>query len=137
MFCKSNLLQEDRIGSELKAMVQSPPGYCFVGADVDSQELWIASIIGDSHFAQMHGKGFLSFSLHIVGWCTALHKFSLYIHSLHVILYKCCMCIKVCKHLVIVSLLLAKIMESTHVDDVSLFKKNFYIAINKLITDKM
>lgn len=45
----------DRIGSELKAMVQSPPGYCFVGADVDSQELWIASVIGDSHFAKIHG----------------------------------------------------------------------------------
>lgn len=51
---------EDRIGSELKAMVQSPPGYCFVGADVDSQELWIASIIADSHFAQMHGCTALS-----------------------------------------------------------------------------
>ncbi|KAL5004061.1 hypothetical protein ScPMuIL_017517 [Solemya velum] len=45
----------DRVGSELKAMIQSPPGYHFVGADVDSQELWIAAIIGDSHFAKMHG----------------------------------------------------------------------------------
>ncbi|CAF5017662.1 unnamed protein product, partial [Rotaria magnacalcarata] len=35
--------QTDRIGSELKAMVQAPSGFCFVGADVDSQELWIAS----------------------------------------------------------------------------------------------
>lgn len=46
---------KDRLGSELKAMVQVPKGYKFVGADVDSQELWIASLIGDSHFARIHG----------------------------------------------------------------------------------
>nr|XP_045002261.1 DNA polymerase subunit gamma-1 isoform X1 [Jaculus jaculus] len=45
----------DRVGSELKAMVQAPPGYVLVGADVDSQELWIAAILGDAHFAGMHG----------------------------------------------------------------------------------
>ncbi|CAH8834474.1 unnamed protein product [Trichobilharzia szidati] len=39
---------ENRLGSEIKAMIQSPPGYVFVGADVDSQEMWIASLIGDS-----------------------------------------------------------------------------------------
>ncbi|XP_069138631.1 DNA polymerase subunit gamma-1-like [Argopecten irradians] len=44
----------DRVGSELKAMVQTPPGYKFVGADVDSEELWIAALIGDSH-AKIHG----------------------------------------------------------------------------------
>ncbi|XP_063433085.1 DNA polymerase subunit gamma-1-like [Mytilus trossulus] len=44
----------DRVGSELKAMVQAPPGYKFVGADVDSQELWISAIIGDS-YAKLHG----------------------------------------------------------------------------------
>ncbi|CAF1247175.1 unnamed protein product, partial [Didymodactylos carnosus] len=48
--------QTDRIGSELKAMVQAPPGYCFVGADVDSQELWIASILADAQYAGMHGS---------------------------------------------------------------------------------
>lgn len=37
-------------------MVQAPPGYSLVGADVDSQELWIASILGDAQFAHMHGK---------------------------------------------------------------------------------
>ena len=36
-------------------MVRSPPGYCFVGADVDSQELWIAAILGDAKFAGIHG----------------------------------------------------------------------------------
>nr|XP_006815395.1 PREDICTED: DNA polymerase subunit gamma-1-like [Saccoglossus kowalevskii] len=45
----------DRVGSELKAMVQAPPGYHFVGADVDSQELWIASLLGDARFAGFHG----------------------------------------------------------------------------------
>ena len=37
-------------------MIQSPKDYVFVGADVDSQELWIASTIGDAHFANMHGS---------------------------------------------------------------------------------
>lgn len=37
-----------RLGSEIKAMIQSPPGYSIVGADVDSQEMWIASLIGDA-----------------------------------------------------------------------------------------
>jgi hypothetical protein len=49
-------LQKDRIGSELKAMVRSPPGYHFVGADVDLQELWIASVLGDAFFAGVHGE---------------------------------------------------------------------------------
>ena len=47
--------QPDRVGSELKAMIQCPPGYQFVGADVDSQELWIAAILGDAYFAGIHG----------------------------------------------------------------------------------
>ncbi|KAE8618200.1 hypothetical protein XENTR_v10009308 [Xenopus tropicalis] len=45
----------DRVGSELKAMVQVPPGYHIIGADVDSQELWIAAILGEAHFAGIHG----------------------------------------------------------------------------------
>ncbi|KAJ8393159.1 hypothetical protein AAFF_G00068420 [Aldrovandia affinis] len=45
----------DRVGSELKAMVQVPPGYHLVGADVDSQELWIAALLGEAHFAGLHG----------------------------------------------------------------------------------
>ncbi|XP_030433904.1 DNA polymerase subunit gamma-1 isoform X1 [Gopherus evgoodei] len=45
----------DRVGSELKAMVQVPPGYYLVGADVDSQELWIAAVLGEAHFSGMHG----------------------------------------------------------------------------------
>lgn len=51
-----------RIGSELKAMIEAPKGYAFVGADVDSEELWIASLIGDSMF-RIHGGTSL-------GWMT-------------------------------------------------------------------
>jgi DNA polymerase gamma 1 len=50
----------NRVGSELKAMIQAPPGYVFVGADVDSQELWIASLVGDAQF-QMHGGNAIGF----------------------------------------------------------------------------
>ncbi|XP_076282827.1 DNA polymerase gamma, catalytic subunit tam [Lasioglossum baleicum] len=46
---------EDRVGSELRAMIQAPPGYNIVGADVDSQELWIASMLGDAHYKNIHG----------------------------------------------------------------------------------
>jgi DNA polymerase gamma 1 len=50
----------NRVGSELKSMVRAPKGYCFVGADVDSQELWIASLIGDATF-QLHGGNAVGF----------------------------------------------------------------------------
>ncbi|KIX08647.1 uncharacterized protein Z518_03304 [Rhinocladiella mackenziei CBS 650.93] len=50
----------NRVGSELKAMIRAPPGYCFVGADVDSQELWIASLVGDAQF-QLHGGNAIGF----------------------------------------------------------------------------
>ncbi len=49
-------LQPNRVGSELKSMIQCPPGYHFVGADVDSQELWIAALLGDAMFAKEHGE---------------------------------------------------------------------------------
>ena len=49
------MFQVNRIGSELKSLVRAPPGYVLVGADVDSQELWIASILGDALFSNMHG----------------------------------------------------------------------------------
>lgn len=52
----------NRIGSELKALIEAPEGYSFVGADVDSEELWIASLIGDSMF-EVHGGTAL-------GWMT-------------------------------------------------------------------
>jgi len=50
----------NRVGSELKSMVKAPPGYCFVGADVDSEELWIASLVGDAQF-QLHGGNAVGF----------------------------------------------------------------------------
>ncbi|QFZ30470.1 putative DNA polymerase gamma [Clavispora lusitaniae] len=52
----------NRIGSELKSLIEAPKGYVFVGADVDSEELWIASLIGDSMF-KIHGGTAL-------GWMT-------------------------------------------------------------------
>ncbi|KIW03451.1 uncharacterized protein PV09_05221 [Verruconis gallopava] len=52
--------KSNRVGSELKSMVTAPPGYCFVGADVDSQELWIASLLGDAQF-KIHGGSAIGF----------------------------------------------------------------------------
>jgi DNA polymerase gamma 1 len=54
--------KENRVGSELKAMVRAPPGYAIVGADVDSEELWISSAMGDAQFG-VHGAT-------AVGWMT-------------------------------------------------------------------
>ena len=48
------------IGSELKSKVQAPIGYSFVGADVDSEELWIASLLGDCQIG-IHGATPLGF----------------------------------------------------------------------------
>ena len=50
----------NRVGSELKSMIKAPPDYCFVGADVDSQELWIASLVGDAQF-RLHGGNAIGF----------------------------------------------------------------------------
>ncbi|PWY97144.1 hypothetical protein BCV70DRAFT_167566 [Testicularia cyperi] len=54
--------KKNRVGSELKAMVKAPPGYSLVGADVDSEELWICSVMGDAQFG-VHGAT-------AVGWMT-------------------------------------------------------------------
>lgn len=45
----------ERVGSELRGLVQAPEGYKIIGADVDSQELWIASLLGDAE-RQIHGS---------------------------------------------------------------------------------
>uniref|UniRef100_T1IMT7 Mitochondrial DNA polymerase catalytic subunit n=1 Tax=Strigamia maritima TaxID=126957 RepID=T1IMT7_STRMM len=45
----------NRLGSELHSMIQTPPGYKFVGANIDLQDLSIAAMIGDSSFAGIHG----------------------------------------------------------------------------------
>ncbi|KAK3322298.1 DNA polymerase family A-domain-containing protein [Apodospora peruviana] len=52
--------KKNRVGSELKAMVRAPPGHVFVGADVDSEELWIASVVGDATF-RLHGGNAIGF----------------------------------------------------------------------------
>ena len=54
--------KKNRVGSEVKAMIRAPPGYAIVGADVDSEELWIASAMGDAQFG-MHGAS-------AIGWMT-------------------------------------------------------------------
>jgi len=54
--------KKNRVGSELKAMITAPPGFKFVGADVDSEELWIASLLGDAEFG-VHGAT-------AIGWMT-------------------------------------------------------------------
>lgn len=54
--------KKNRMGSELKSMIEAPAGYKIVGADVDSEELWISSLMGDSQF-RMHGATAL-------GWMT-------------------------------------------------------------------
>ncbi|ORY41038.1 hypothetical protein BCR33DRAFT_719131 [Rhizoclosmatium globosum] len=46
--------KKTRVGSELKTLIRAPPGYSFVGADVDSEELWICSLLGDAQFG-IHG----------------------------------------------------------------------------------
>ncbi|KAF2225813.1 DNA polymerase gamma [Elsinoe ampelina] len=52
--------KKNRVGSELKSMIKASPGYSFVGADVDSQELWIASLVGDASF-KIHGGNAIGF----------------------------------------------------------------------------
>ncbi|KAJ9051649.1 DNA-directed DNA polymerase gamma mip1 [Entomophthora muscae] len=54
--------KKSRIGSELKAMIRAPAGYKIVGADVDSEELWISSLIGDAQFRHHGASAF--------GWMT-------------------------------------------------------------------
>ncbi|PWN52838.1 hypothetical protein IE53DRAFT_325897 [Violaceomyces palustris] len=54
--------KKNRVGSELKSMVKAPPGWSIVGADVDSEELWICSVMGDAQFG-IHGAT-------AIGWMT-------------------------------------------------------------------
>ena len=54
--------KKTRVGSELKAMVRAPEGFAIVGADVDSEELWISSCMGDAQFG-LHGAS-------AIGWMT-------------------------------------------------------------------
>ncbi|WKX96444.1 hypothetical protein Q1695_012690 [Nippostrongylus brasiliensis] len=41
-----------RIGTGIKNLVQAPKGKVIVGADVDSQEQWLAGLFGDASFAK-------------------------------------------------------------------------------------
>ena len=56
--------KKDSAGSEFKSLIEAPVGYKFVGADVDSEELWIASLFGESLFeGGIHGAS-------AIGWMT-------------------------------------------------------------------
>ena len=50
---------DNLVGSEVKSMIIAPKGWKIVGADVDSQELWLASLFGDSLLGQ-HGSTAIS-----------------------------------------------------------------------------
>ncbi|KNE57478.1 hypothetical protein AMAG_18053 [Allomyces macrogynus ATCC 38327] len=50
------------LGSDFKRYVEAPPGWALVGADVDYEELWISSAMGDTQFG-LHGASAL-------GWMT-------------------------------------------------------------------
>ncbi|VDO54070.1 unnamed protein product [Haemonchus placei] len=41
-----------RIGTGIKSLIQAPDGYLLVGADVDSQEQWLAGLFGDASHAR-------------------------------------------------------------------------------------
>jgi DNA polymerase gamma 1 len=46
---------EDKIGSEFRGMVKAPEGYKIVGADFDSEESWLASLLGDREVGALGG----------------------------------------------------------------------------------
>ncbi|KXS19784.1 DNA/RNA polymerase [Gonapodya prolifera JEL478] len=54
--------KKNRIGSELKSKIVTPEGWSLVGADVDSEELWICALMGDAQLGA-HGATAL-------GWMT-------------------------------------------------------------------
>ena len=75
--------ESERLGSEIKALVQAPPGFCLVGADVDSQEMWIASLIGDSligfqgiSFLYMHMRYILLLEYNVSWYLSQVGGFS-------------------------------------------------------------
>ena len=53
-------VKKGRFGSDLKMQVEAFEHYKIIGADVDSEELWIASLLGDAQF-QMHGSTSIGF----------------------------------------------------------------------------
>ncbi|KAJ3344101.1 DNA-directed DNA polymerase gamma mip1 [Gonapodya sp. JEL0774] len=54
--------KKNRIGSELKSKIVAPDGWTLIGADVDSEELWICALMGDAQLGA-HGASAL-------GWMT-------------------------------------------------------------------
>lgn len=57
-----NVIQgTNRIGTGIKSLVQAPEGCVLVGADVDSQEQWLAGLFGDASHAATFGMSFLGY----------------------------------------------------------------------------
>uniref|UniRef100_A0A1I8AUU5 Mitochondrial DNA polymerase catalytic subunit n=1 Tax=Steinernema glaseri TaxID=37863 RepID=A0A1I8AUU5_9BILA len=52
LFLTASNPKEGMIGTEIKSMIQCNDGLVFVGADVDSQEQWLAATLGDSATGQ-------------------------------------------------------------------------------------
>lgn len=57
-----------KIGSEIKALIQAPPGWAIVGADIDGQEAWLVSLIADrwSQSGVLEGQGITPLSIQII-----------------------------------------------------------------------
>ena len=53
--------------------MEAPPDHAIVGADVDSQELWIAAVLGDAHFSKEHGSTPLGWMTLQVSECISLN----------------------------------------------------------------
>lgn len=43
------------IGSEIKLCIHTPDDYCIIGSDVDSEELWVATLMADAQYG-IHGS---------------------------------------------------------------------------------
>ena len=56
----------------IQTLVEAPPDHAIVGADVDSQELWIAAVLGDAHFSKEHGSTPLGWMTLQVSECMSL-----------------------------------------------------------------
>ena len=49
-FLTASNAKKNRVGLELKSMVRAPLGDTIVGADIDTEELWISRATGDGVF---------------------------------------------------------------------------------------
>jgi DNA polymerase gamma 1 len=67
LWLTSTNAKDGMLGSELKSMVECSEGWKLVGADVDSQEQWIAAIFGDSITETGHAGSTLFSRMQLAG----------------------------------------------------------------------